>query len=261
MELNERIKYYRQKAHLSQEKLAELMCVSRQAVTKWEAGQSIPTTDNLFRLAELFEISVDQLAADQESSLSVAEQVLRLLLAEEAEKNARFRAQVRSMLKNATGILLSFGLLFLLCKLLFHPSATGTTVLSWLLGTSPHGFSYVFDWLVQQGIYGFSSILCMVPVFLGRTRMGWMGFSGFTLGMLLGEICGKNPAGADWGMGHLGWLIWGCIFLVSLGLGWSLDRFSPEEINLKQRKFQIYLGKYILAVAVTVLVVRLIMPG
>ena len=37
---------------LSQEALARRMDVSRQAVTKWESGQSAPSTENLFRLAE-----------------------------------------------------------------------------------------------------------------------------------------------------------------------------------------------------------------
>lgn len=41
MTLGERIKSCRQKAGLSQEKLAELAGVSRQAVTKWEAGGSL----------------------------------------------------------------------------------------------------------------------------------------------------------------------------------------------------------------------------
>ncbi len=260
MKLNERIKHYRQKSHLSQEKLAELMGISRQAVTKWEAGQTVPTTENLFRLAELFEISVDQLMADQESSLSVAEQVLRLLLAEEAEKSARFRAQIRSILKHAAGILLSFGLLFLICRLLFYPSATGITLIGLLLDTSSYNYSYVFGWLTHQGIYGFSSVLCVIPVLLNRPRMGWMGFSGFTLGMILGEVCGKNPGGADLGMGHLGWLIWGCIFLVSLGFGWFLDRFSKDEISFKQRKFQVFWSAYLLAIAATVVFVHLCMP-
>ena len=52
MTLGERIKSCRQKAGLSQEKLAELAGVSRQAVTKWEAGQSAPSTENLLKLAD-----------------------------------------------------------------------------------------------------------------------------------------------------------------------------------------------------------------
>ena len=59
MSLGERIKEQRKNCGLSQEKVAELVGVSRQAVTKWEAEQSAPSTENLFRLAEIFGTTVD----------------------------------------------------------------------------------------------------------------------------------------------------------------------------------------------------------
>lgn len=50
------------KAHnLSQEELAERLCVSRQAVSKWERAESSPDTDNLIALAKLYGISLDEL--------------------------------------------------------------------------------------------------------------------------------------------------------------------------------------------------------
>ena len=61
MTLGERIKYQRTRAGLSQERVAELVGVSRQSVTKWESGQSAPSTENLFRLAETFGTTVDML--------------------------------------------------------------------------------------------------------------------------------------------------------------------------------------------------------
>lgn len=61
MPLGNHIKENRKRCGLSQEKLAELVGVSRQAVTKWETAQSAPSTDNLIRLAEVFDISLDRL--------------------------------------------------------------------------------------------------------------------------------------------------------------------------------------------------------
>ena len=61
MSLGNNIREHRKRSGLSQEKLAELVGVSRQAVTKWETGQSAPSTDNLLRLAEIFGISLDVL--------------------------------------------------------------------------------------------------------------------------------------------------------------------------------------------------------
>ena len=51
----------RREKGLSQEQLADLMDVSRQAVSKWEAGQSMPDLARLVALAELFGVSLDAL--------------------------------------------------------------------------------------------------------------------------------------------------------------------------------------------------------
>ena len=61
MNLGENIKSRREKLKLSQEYVAEQLGVSRQAVSKWETGQSEPTANNLIRLAEVFEISLSEL--------------------------------------------------------------------------------------------------------------------------------------------------------------------------------------------------------
>lgn len=61
MDLGNRIRQQRMQHGWSQEKLAELMGVSRQAVTKWESGRSAPTADKLYDLAQLFGTTVDLL--------------------------------------------------------------------------------------------------------------------------------------------------------------------------------------------------------
>ncbi len=63
MSLAEKIQELRTSHNMSQECLAELLGVSRQAVSKWETGQSKPGTDHLIHLAELFQISPKDLAA------------------------------------------------------------------------------------------------------------------------------------------------------------------------------------------------------
>lgn len=62
MELGTRIQQLRKARGISQERLAEEMGVSRQAVSKWEQGLSLPSTENLLALAELFAVSADELA-------------------------------------------------------------------------------------------------------------------------------------------------------------------------------------------------------
>lgn len=45
----------------SQEALSEKLGVSRQAISKWERGESSPDTDNLIALAEVYGLSLDEL--------------------------------------------------------------------------------------------------------------------------------------------------------------------------------------------------------
>ena len=76
MNVGERIKKCRMDAGLSQEKLAEKLGVSRQAVTKWETGQSMPSTSNLFQLAEIFGTTVDFLTKKEITPTPQRERVI-----------------------------------------------------------------------------------------------------------------------------------------------------------------------------------------
>ena len=59
--MNNRIKQFRLKSKLTQQQLADLMDVTRQAVTRWESGTVEPSTENLISLAQIFDCSVDEL--------------------------------------------------------------------------------------------------------------------------------------------------------------------------------------------------------
>ena len=61
MSCSENIQRFRKRNNLSQEKLAELLNVSRQAVTKWESGQCYPDISKLITLSELFNVTIDKL--------------------------------------------------------------------------------------------------------------------------------------------------------------------------------------------------------
>ena len=55
------LKTIRKENNLSQEKLAEILLVSRQCVTKWESGTCYPEIDNLLELSQKFNVSLDWL--------------------------------------------------------------------------------------------------------------------------------------------------------------------------------------------------------
>jgi len=60
-EINQRIKALRLNAGISQQKLADMMGVSRPTITQIEAGERKLSSDDLIRLSEIFNISIDQL--------------------------------------------------------------------------------------------------------------------------------------------------------------------------------------------------------
>lgn len=64
--LGEVLKNHRTKNKMTQEFVADAVGVSRQSVSKWEQGISDPSTSNLFALAKLFGVSVEELLKEVE---------------------------------------------------------------------------------------------------------------------------------------------------------------------------------------------------
>ena len=65
MALSEKLYTLRKKSGLSQEQLAEQMSVSRQAISKWESGQSVPESDKLIAISNYFKVSLDYLLKEE----------------------------------------------------------------------------------------------------------------------------------------------------------------------------------------------------
>jgi transcriptional regulator with XRE-family HTH domain len=66
MKFNEKLQKLRKEKGMSQENLAEILDVSRQAISKWESGQSYPETDKLIVLSDMFGVTLDSLIKDGE---------------------------------------------------------------------------------------------------------------------------------------------------------------------------------------------------
>ena len=66
MNISKKLKDLRLKSGLSQEKVAEQLYVSRQAVSKWETGEALPEMENLAALAKFYNVSVDYILTPEE---------------------------------------------------------------------------------------------------------------------------------------------------------------------------------------------------
>lgn len=59
MSIAERLQELRKQSGYSQEQVAEMLGLSRQAISKWESGQGKPEIDNIVKLTEIYDVSAD----------------------------------------------------------------------------------------------------------------------------------------------------------------------------------------------------------
>ena len=65
MTFGEKLQKLRQRAGMSQDALAEKLGVSRQAVSRWERDETMPETDKVVAIADLFHVTTDHLLRQQ----------------------------------------------------------------------------------------------------------------------------------------------------------------------------------------------------
>ena len=245
MTLGEKIKSLRKGLGMSQEKLAELMGISRQAVAKWENGQSAPSTANLFKLAEILNTTTAFLLADDDAKdtgteentdetkavLSQAEEFYRVFKAEEERKNKEKKQRIRKNIIWALVVILAYLAVYIIGRLIWCRTNSSLTGLLW--ASTPEGEnSYLYGWLLSSGLFWVSLAISALPALLGKKYFSAITFSGFIIGLILGIVFGPNPEGASLGQSHYGWAVWGGIFILSVILGIIfevLKKRSPKD--------------------------------
>lgn len=65
MEFGEKVQLLRKESGMSQEKLAERLNVSRQAISKWEQGIVVPDTENIIQLSKFFQVPIEYLLLNE----------------------------------------------------------------------------------------------------------------------------------------------------------------------------------------------------
>jgi transcriptional regulator with XRE-family HTH domain len=76
---------------MSQEELADRMGVSRQSVSKWESGQSMPEVEKLIQLSDLFHVSTDYLLKEDTAPAPVQAAVQEEPVREDPFRKAAFQ--------------------------------------------------------------------------------------------------------------------------------------------------------------------------
>ena len=78
MEFHEKLQELRKSKGLTQEELAEVLFVSRTAVSKWESGRGMPNIESLKSISKFFSVTLDDLLSSEEF-LVIAEDEQRQL--------------------------------------------------------------------------------------------------------------------------------------------------------------------------------------
>lgn len=84
----------------TQESIAEKCGVSRQAITKWEAGSSLPDMYRLVEIADIFDVSIDELVCGSFQNIQENEVDYKELYFHRMEENKDI-ADIKKMLQNA----------------------------------------------------------------------------------------------------------------------------------------------------------------
>ncbi len=200
MEISENIRYHRNRLNLSQEYVADQLGISRQAVSKWETGQTQPTAQNLADLAMLFDISILELVEPERNK-------------EEVSKAIKTKEKIGY--KTAL-IILGVFLAYYLIWLVIGNKDMNSTMLE-ILRMRNSRF-YLFPWLIRNNLYWIAMLISVIGALLSKKLFAYSTCIGATAGILFGEIFGPNP-GDPTGHTHYGWWMWILIFLLSVIIG------------------------------------------
>lgn len=114
--LNENIKRLRKQKRMTQEEAAEHLNVVRQTISKWEKGLSVPDSEMLIRIADMFEVSVSSLLGENieitenDDEMKIISEKLERMNKDMADRNKRRRRSILGL--SIAGIIIVAIMLF-----------------------------------------------------------------------------------------------------------------------------------------------------
>lgn len=134
MNIGDKIKSAREENNLTQTQASESLMVSRQTISNWENGKSLPDILSVIRMSELYKISLDELLKGDKSMI------------EKIEKDAEISKTERKIL-NFAWISILAGIVILTLSKVFE----GNPVIQFLSGAIPWillGLTFLF-WIMS----------------------------------------------------------------------------------------------------------------
>jgi len=176
--LSENIKHYRKEKGMSQEELALKLNVVRQTVSKWEQNLSIPDSEMLIKLSEVFEVPVSTLLGesisdtDTKSELEKISQKLENLNSMMAEKNNKIRrlwlTVIAVCLIISSVILITFSALFLVRLVIFASPSSSLGIIGGADGPTTILVSSTVSWLEILILFSVGLIIFLAAILIFR---------------------------------------------------------------------------------------------
>ncbi|MBR2890241.1 MAG: helix-turn-helix transcriptional regulator [Oscillospiraceae bacterium] len=185
MTIGNRIAEVRKEKGYTQEYIAAQLEVSRQAVSKWESGLSMPSTENLLKLSGLLEVPLDELivVAAQEASALEAYACMKLEQEQKREKVLKFLLKWGAQLGLILGL---YALIYGVC---------------WLFNYRLGRPVYNFSWLEMYNAFPMTCAAALILRLLDRP----ISSIGICIGTMVGIVLGHFVAGWARSVSNVGW--------------------------------------------------------
>ena len=204
MRLGEKIQILRRQKDISQEQLAERLNVSRQAISKWETGESLPDIDNILRLSSIFDVTTDYLLKtyNEETPVSSSPSV---------DIAAEFAGEDEYEDDDGVSGRFSFSLDF---GGMIYPVAV---LVFLVLG---------FQWGLWRMVWIIFPIAWVLEEIVSYVKTGRLDISVYSIASIVFLILGFG-----WGLWHPGWLV----FVVAWVLSETVQVKKPKKKKRKKK--------------------------
>lgn len=153
----------RKRAGMSQEKLANELNISRQAVSRWETGEAVPDTEKVIQLSRIFHVTTDYLLLDIDEAPQSAAPAEN---SRETEQRAAEKQMKRQSMRMHFGwFLLIFGIISFSATLV-GAGLYAQTLTEWRTNLGRYGTALFDSWILALFIVNAALTLCGILILI-----------------------------------------------------------------------------------------------
>lgn len=163
MTIGAKIAACRKRAGMSQEKLANELNISRQAVSRWETGEAVPDTEKVIQLSRIFHVTTDYLLLDIDETPQSA--VPAENNRETEQRAAEKQMKRQSMRMHFGWFLLIFGVISFSATLI-GAGLYAQTLTEWRTNLGRYGTALFDSWILALFIVSAALTLCGILILI-----------------------------------------------------------------------------------------------